>query len=300
MNEALDLNRLQLFREVVLAGSFSKAAQRLRMPKSRVSRQIAALEHDLGVQLIYRTTRQFRLTQTGTDLFQKTAPLLKELRSSVEQVSALSEEIAGLIKITVPEDVGAEIIGGLCHEFMTLYPKVEIGLHASNQYVDLVKENIDIALRIGPHRDSTMVRRRIGNVGLILVASPDFLARYESLSRLEQLEGLPHLAFSPPGQKKHSLRLTNGKETQALRLVSTFSCNNFFTLRAMAIAGSGFTRLPAFLAKEAIERGELVHLFKDWTVEKNPVMLLYPQQKELPVRIRAMLDFLAERLQPVL
>lgn len=300
MIESLDLNRVQLFREVVVAGSFSKAAARLRMPKSRVSRQIAALEHDLGVQLIYRTTRQFRLTQTGNDLFQKTAPLLEDLRSSLEQVSSLSEEVAGLIKVTVPEDVGAELMAGICHDFMTLYPKVEIGLHAANQVVDLVKEGIDVAVRIGPSRDSSLVGRRIGNVGLILVASPDFVARNGPISRLEDLERVPHLAFSQPGVRRHTLRVTNGKEIRSLKLEAAFSCNNFFTLRGMALEGMGFARVPAFIAKEAIERGELTHLFREWTVEKNPVMLLYPQQKEVPARIRAFVAFLAERLQPAL
>lgn len=296
MLDSLDLNRVQLFREVVLAGSFSKAAARLRMPKSRVSRQIAALERDLGVQLIYRTTRQFRLTHTGNDLFHKTAPILSELRSSLEQVSSLSEEVAGLIRVTVPEDVGAELMAPICQEFMTLYPKVEIGLHAANAVVDLVKESIDVALRIGPTRDSSLVGRRIGSVGLILVASPEFLSRSGGISRMDDLERLPHLAFSQPGVRRHTLRVTNGKETRSLRLESAFSCNNFFTLRGMAAAGMGFTRLPAFLAREQIARGELVHLFKEWTVEKNPVMVLYPQQKEVPARIRAFVDFLGERL----
>lgn len=300
MQEGLDLNRVQLFREVVVAGSFSKAASRLHTPKSRVSRQIAALERQIGVQLIYRTTRQFRLTQAGNELFQKTSPLIEELRSSLEQVSSLSEEVAGLIKVTVPEDVGAELMASICHDFMTLYPKVEIGLHAANQIVDLVKESMDIALRIGPSRDSSMVSRRVGSVGLILVASPDFLARNGGASRIEDLERLPHLAFSSPGTRRHTLRLTNGKETRTVKVEAAFSCNNFFTLRGMAKEGMGFARIPAFIAKESIERGELTHLFRDWTVEKNPVMILYPQQKEVPARIRAFVDFLSQRLSPVL
>jgi LysR family transcriptional regulator for bpeEF and oprC len=300
MSTSLDLNRVQLFREVVLAGSFSKAAARMRMPKSRVSRTIAALEHELGVQLIYRTTRQFRLTQTGNELFQKTAPLIEELRSSLIQVSSQSEEISGMIKISVSEDVGSELMAKICADFMKTYPKVEIGLHAANQLVNLVKDSIDIAVRMGPSRDSSMMQRKIGSVGLILVASPGFLERSGGVTRLEQLEALPHLAFSPPGIRRHTLRLSNGKETRSLRMEAAFSCNNFFTLRGMALEGMGVARIPAFLAKEQIELGSLVHLFKDWTLEKNPVLLLTPQQKEQPARIRAFLDFLAARIPPLL
>ncbi|MGZ6265206.1 MAG: LysR family transcriptional regulator, partial [Bdellovibrionota bacterium] len=211
MAQELDLNRIELFREVVLAGSFSKAAARLSMPKSRVSRHIAALEHDLGIALIYRTTRQFRLTQAGTDLFQRTAPLLKELQSTLEQVSSGAEEIAGLIKVTVPEDIGSELIGRICHDFLSLYPRVEIGVQASNQIVDLVKDSIDVAVRIGPARDSSMIRRKIGNVGLILVASPEFLSRNGTPLRLEQIEKLPFLSFGSIGQSRQTLKMTNGR-----------------------------------------------------------------------------------------
>ncbi len=183
---------------------------------------------------------------------------------------------------------------------MRMYPKVEIGLHAANQIVNLVKDSIDVAIRIGPSKDSTMVGRRIGSVGLILLASPGFLERHGDISRLEQLEALPHLAFSAPGTRRHTLRVSNGRENRTLKLEASFSCNNFFTLRGMAKQGMGFTRLPAFLAQECLNDGSLVHLFKDWTVEKNPVQLLVPQQKEVPARIRVFLDFLALRLSPLL
>ncbi|KAJ8133956.1 hypothetical protein OY671_012830, partial [Metschnikowia pulcherrima] len=120
---AADLNRIELFREVVSAGSFSRAATRSRMPKSRVSRHIASSESALGVPLIYRTTRQFRLTQAGTELFQKTAPLLSELNTTLEASRTGAEEVAGLIRVTVQEDIGVELSGPLCREFLALYPK---------------------------------------------------------------------------------------------------------------------------------------------------------------------------------
>jgi DNA-binding transcriptional LysR family regulator len=296
----MDLNQLELFHEVVKSGSFSKAASRLGMPKSRVSRHMARLEHDLGVALIYRTTRQFRLTQAGTDLFQRTSPLLAELKSNFESVSQGAEEVAGLIKVTVPEDIGSELMAAICHDFLLLHPRVELGIHASNQLVDLVKESIDVALRIGPTRDSSMIRRKLGNVGLILVAAPDFLARNGTPTRLEQLEALPFLSFSPHGQRRTTLKLTNGRDRKSVQLESRFWCNNFFVLRSLASEGSGFTAIPAFLARDMFAKGSLVPVMKDWTVESNPVQILIPSQKDVPFRIRAFVDFLAERLAPVL
>lgn len=293
----VDLNKLRVFKEVVLTGSFSKAAAKLRQPKSRISRHIASLEHELGVQLIFRTTRQFQLTQAGNELFQKATPLLNELANALEEVSLDSDEVKGLLRITVPEDVGTELMGNWCAEFMSLYPKVQIGLHASNQIVDLVKESIDVAIRMGRTKDSTMIQKKIGTLETVFVASPDFLKRAGGIARLDHLENLPFLAFSNPGQKLHTARVSNGKETRSLRLSSAFSSNNFFVLRSMALNGAGFTWLPAFLARDHLNDGALVQLFREWRFDSTPVSILMPHQKETPLRVRKFIDFVTLRLQ---
>lgn len=298
--ERVDLNRLQVFKEVVLTGSFSRAAAKLRQPKSRISRHIAALEDELGVQLIFRTTRQFQLTQAGNELFQKATPLLNELANALEEVSLESDEVKGLLRVTVPEDVGTQLMGEWCAEFMSLYPKVQIGLHASNQIVDLVKDSIDVAIRMGRTKDSTMIQKKIGVLETVFVASPEFLKRAGGVARLERpdrLEELPFLAFSHPGQRLHTARVTNGKENRSLRLTSAFSSNNFFVLRAMALSGAGFTWLPAFLAREHLNSGALVRLVREWRFESTPVSILMPHQKETPLRVRKFIDFVTLRLQ---
>lgn len=119
-------------------------------------------------------------------------------------------------------------------------------------------------------------------------------------SKPEQLETLPYLSFFPLGQRRISLPITNGRERKALRLTARLSCNNFFVLRSMAVAGSGFTAIPAFLAREGFAAGTLVPIVKDWTLETSPVQILVPRQRELPPKIRAFVEFLAERLSPVL
>ncbi len=296
MSFVADLNKLQVFREVVKAGSFSKAALILKQPKSRVSRSIAALEKALGVQLIYRTTRQFQLTQNGKELFQRAGPLLIELNNTVEQLSAEGDEISGGLRLTVSEDIGTELIGKICHEFMTLFPKIQIAVLSSNQYVDLVKEGVDVAIRIGKAKDSTMIRKKIGTVELIFVMSPDLLNRCGNLNKPEDLESVSFLAFSALELKKCSLKLSKGKEVRHLKLATQFSSNNFFTLRQMAVLGSGLTVLPAFLARDFISDGRLVQVFKEWNLESSSVQILLPQQKETPQKIRKFIDFLAPRL----
>ncbi len=299
---ALDqnLNRLQTFREVVLAGSFSKAAEILKQPKSRVSRNIAQLEKHLGRQLIYRTTRQFQLTQAGLDLFEKAAPLINELGQTLEKMLNTSGEISGVIRISVPVDIGSVLIGKICREFNLLYPKVRVVTLVTNEYVDLVKESIDIALRIGRTKDSTMIQKRIGAIGLIFVVSPELLNRYGALQKIEDLEKLPYLAFSSQDMKRYQVKVSNAKETRSLKFTPTFVSNNFFALRSMAIEGGGLTLLPAFLVRDSIRSGELVQIYKDWNTDPSPIHILIPHQKETPQLIRVFNNFLASSLVQLL
>lgn len=294
----LDLNRLQVFREVVLAGSFSKAAAQLRQPKSRISRHIAALEKQLGTQLIYRTTRHFRLTKVGEELFQKASPLLSELTSTLDTVSSDAVEISGSLKVTVPEDIGVELMGQLCHEFLELYPKVQIHLHTSNQYVNLVEQSVDVAIRVGKAKDSSMIQKKLGHLGLVFVASPEFKKR-RGLKTLEDLESLPFLAFAESDSDTVRVTLSSQQKTRTLKLHPAFVANNFFTLRDMAIRGSGFARIPILLAREPIRSGFLVELFSEWQMESHLLQILIPQQKEIPLRIRKFMDFMTLKLSQI-
>lgn len=300
MKRSFDLNRLSIFKEVVLAGSFTKAAELLRQPKSRVSRNIASLEKELGVPLIYRTTRQFQLTAAGHDLFQSVAPLLNTLSSSVDRVSSNSNEISGTIKVTVSEDVGVELMGTFCHEFMTLFPRVKVLLHASNELVDVVKESFDVALRMGAHRENATNYKCIGQTHLYFVASPQLLARVSHPLRLEDLQNLPFLAFESVNQNRQSMKITNGREVRSVQLKPVFQSNNFFVLREMAKLGSGFTILPPFVARECLSSGTLMHALKGWTTEPSSVSIVTQRIAEQPLRVKKFVEFLTRKLEKVL
>ncbi len=296
MTNTIDLNKLRIFREVVLAGSFSKAALNLKQPKSRISRVISSLEKELGLQLIYRTTRQFHLTQAGTELFNRISPLMLELKKSIEQVASESDETSGLIKVTVPDDIGTELLGQLCHEFMEIYPKIQIGVHASNDIVDLVKNSVDISIRIGRIKDSTMIQKKIGHIEMIFVMSPLLFQKYQP-RRLKDLEKIPFLAFEAFDLKTHFVKITNGKEKLKFKFIPRFGSNNFFVLRSMVLRGTGVALLPVFMVKRFLESGELVQVTKDWKVEGLPIQILIPQQKEIPPKIRKFIDYIAPRLE---
>lgn len=294
--DSIDLNRLTIFKEVALAGSFSKAAAKLRQPKSRISRNMAALERELGVQLVYRTTRQFQLTPAGQDLFSHALPLLRELESTVEKVATGAEDIAGPLRISVPEDIGVELMGDICSSFLRRYPRVMIDVHVGNQFVDLVRDAFDIALRIGRLQDSSLIQRRVGQITMAPYLSPTLRDRYGGRLKPDDLREVPYLQFASSSGPMRTLKLNRGNESKMITTSPIFSANNFFVLRSLAIAGQGFTIMPQFLVQEALKDGRLVPALKDWALEGSPVQVVMPQQREVPMRTKAFVEHLTETL----
>ncbi len=291
----IDLNRLNIFKVVVLTGSFSKAALQLKIPKSRVSRQISSLEAELKVPLIYRTTRSFQLTDAGRELYQKALPHLTELQDALSFLGDTRSDLQGLVRMTVPEDIGVELMGQICAEFTQLYPRIKLDMIIDNRYVDLVKEGVDIALRIGKTKDSTLTAKRIGTTRLSLYAAPALTQKFSKLRDPHDLQALPFLSFF--GSSTQTLKLKGPKGPVTLKLEPIFASNNFFTLKRMALMGHGFTLLPGYLAKREQTEGSLVNLLRDYRGDENPIQLVFPSQKNMPPRIRTVIDFMASRLQ---
>ncbi len=296
MHPDIDLNRLRIFKEVVQAGSFSKAAVNLRQPKSRVSRQIAALEKDVGIQLIHRTTRQFQLTTAGSELFANAGPLLNQLRATVDKVRSGSEELAGVIRLSVPDDIGVSLMGKVCQEFMAQHPNIRFDLHVGNSLVDLIRDAYDLVVRVGKVQDSTMLQKKLASVGLGFYASPGLIKRSGPITRLEDLGELPFLAFSVRNSRSLVIKVRKEGRVESLPLKPLFLTNNFFVLRDMALGDVGVTTLPPFVAKDYVKTGALVPIFSGWQTEGGPVQILMPKQKEAPIRIRKFVEFLSERL----
>lgn len=291
----IDLNRLNIFKVVVLTGSFSKAALQLKIPKSRVSRQISSLESELKVPLIYRTTRSFQLTDAGRELYQNALPHLTELQEALSFLGDTRSDLQGLVRFTVPEDVGVELMGQICAEFTQLYPRIKLETIIDNRFIDLVKEGVDIALRMGKTKDSTLTAKRIGTTRLGIYASPILLQKFAKLKEPQDLIHLPFLSFFGSGTQ--SLRLKGPKGPCVVKLEPSFAGNNFFLLKRMALSGHGFTLLPGYLAKRELADGKLVHLLKDFRSDEGPVQLVFPPQKNMPPRIRTVIDFMASRIK---
>lgn len=296
--EQLDLNQIRTFVKLVQLGSFTKAAEVLRQPKSRVSRRLAALERELGVQLIYRTTRQFQLTETGRSFFERAQGLIEGLESLSSEVSESTSEISGLIKVTAADDMGVKYLPLILDEFSRHYPQIRFEVFLSQSFVDLVKDSIDVALRIGPLKDSSLKARRVGYLKNILIATPGLLERFRHWEDVTQLESIPFVGMS----NINKVEVFRGSDGRSLKFKPNvkFTANNPAMLLELALLGKGVALVPEFLCFEHIKSGRLIHVHKNFHGQETPIHIVTPEQKELPIKIKKFTDFLAKRLKELL
>ncbi|MBK7889272.1 MAG: LysR family transcriptional regulator [Bdellovibrionales bacterium] len=286
----VDLNRIAVFIRLCELGSFTKTAQVLKQPKSRVSRTIAALEAEVGVPLIYRTTRKFQLTEAGRRFLERCREPFDNLTSAIGKASHEHERIAGLIRVTAPDDIGTEVLPRLCERFLNDHPDIRFELVVTNQFVDLVQESVDVAIRIGLLRDSTLRVRRIGSIRSGIYASSKFLSKHGAPS-IDSLIKYPCLTFSPIAHRG-VWNLERRGERRTIEVDSIAVSSNVFAIRSMAAAGMGLAVLPEFVTIGT----DLVHVMKDWQTAAVPLQILTPAPKNAPIRVRAFVEFISKEL----
>jgi DNA-binding transcriptional LysR family regulator len=290
----IDLNQILIFVKVVDSGSFTKAAELLKQPKSRISRRLAALERSLGTQLIYRTTRQMQLTETGKEYYRRCSPLIQDLEDANNVMTTHAEELCGVLRITAPEDYGKYILAPIIEEFLKKHPRMKVEVILAGAYLDLVKESIDIAIRIGQLKDASMKSKKITSLRSILVASPSFLEKHPVITKPEQLGKIPCLVFQ--AGSRNQWKLTREKQEAKVKIQGPIAANSPDFILGMALLGRGVAMIPEFLCAEALANGELVHILKGWLSEASPVHLLTPVQKEIPTKTKAFMDFVWEKV----
>lgn len=291
MAAAIDLNRIRLFIKIIEAGNISRAANLLNEPKAKLSRNLALLEQELGIQLAYRTTRQFRLTEAGQQFYESARQNIDGLMNAVSGLREHGEEVSGSITLTAPDDIGVFVVTDLVSEFKQIHPKVQFNLIYSFEMLDLVKLGVDVAIRIGHLKDSSMVQRKVGHVRMILAAAPRYLDRFKSITHLEQLSQHATVGFGS-GQWE----LYSGGSKKTLKLKHAIITNNYLAARDFVKSGHGIGYLPNFLCEEALARGEMVQILKSWGDQGTPVQVVVPQHKNLPRRVRVFFDFAAKKI----
>ncbi len=284
----MDLNDTLFFVRVAQAGSFSAAARLLGMPVSTLSVRVSRLEQRLGVTLLQRTTRRLNLTEAGQAYLQQAARGLEEIAQAEAQIDAGRHEAQGLLRITLPIDMGDESLLGILTGYRERHPGVSVELVFSDARLDLVEQGLDVALRAGELADSSLVARQIGQARWAPFAHPDYLKRAPALRHPRDLAQHAALCFSPLGRE--SWTLVRGRTRVSVPLQSAFAANDMRLIRQLALNGQGVALLPDYVCRREVDHGQLVPLLPGWHARTDPIHLVYPSQRYVPAKLRHFID----------
>ncbi len=291
------MNRLQdleAFVAVVESGSFTLAAERLGAAKSAVSRRVSALETRLGVELLRRTTRRLSLTDTGRSFYERSARILADLDEAEAAAAQAHGELSGTLKVALPLSFGVRHMAAPVAEFARRHPRVRFELDLNDRRVDLIDEGMDLALRIGRLKDSSLIARRLFTACTALVASPAYLEAHGTPERADDLAGHAFLAYSNLAEPNRLVgRDANGQRFD-IDVTACLSASSGDFITEQAKAGRGIALQPTFIVGAAIERGELLPVLEDYSWPETPAYAVYPPTRHLSYRVRAFIDFLAE------
>jgi DNA-binding transcriptional LysR family regulator len=291
-----ELNEVEAFVAVVQAQGFTRAAERLGIPKSGVSRRVAKLEGTLGVRLIHRTTRSFHLTDVGQRYYERASRALAELEEARSEASTSSSAPSGVIRITVPPDAGAGPVVRALVAFTRKYPDMQIEVDSSTRMVDLVAEGFDLAVRAGKLQDSTLVARRLSAIPFILVAHRDYLKRHGTPKALSDLTKHECVLFrARNGRSEWKLHGPDGEETVTVR--GHLSGSDYSFVMGAIVAGMGVGFVPA--AALPCDASQIVHVLPEYAGPMATLHLVYPSSRLLPQRVALLRDFLLENLKIV-
>ncbi|WP_035373385.1 LysR family transcriptional regulator [Pseudoduganella violaceinigra] len=287
---------LRTFVAVVEAEGFSGAALRLGVVKSAVSRRISELEDRLGTQLLVRSTRSMSVTEAGATLYERALRLLEDLHDAETEVASGSSALRGKLRVAGPMSFGVMCLAPLAAEFADQHPDLAVELDLNDRIVNIVNEGFDLAIRISRLKDSSLVARSIASVEHTLCASPAYLAAHGVPRMPHDLLAHRGLAYSNLEESAYwSFCDPAGGPAFSVEVRSPFRVNNGAALREAAIQGHGIAYLPHFIVAQAIARGELRPLLEDWRKPSVEVYAVYPTRRNLPLRVRAFIDFLMAR-----
>lgn len=286
---------MRAFVATVGANGFAAAARTLDVPRSKISKQIQALEEAIGVQLLQRTTRSLHLTEAGAEYYDACRDVIASLDEAEQRARTGMGEIRGVLRVNAPMSFGLSRLGPLIPRFNELHPNVELQVVLSDQQVDPVKGGFDVTIRIASLPDSSMIARSLAPAPRIMVASPDYLAREGTPQTPKDLAHHKCLSYGYL-QSGVSLQLCNGKETQRVTVSGPLHANNGDILAQAAVAGMGIALLPNFIIERAVADGRLVPVLCDWEAPAITVNAVYPSSRRVPMKTRAFIDFLVAEL----
>lgn len=300
------LDAITAFVAVARNGGFSAGSRALGIPVANVSRKVALLEEALGVRLLVRTTRHVALTDGGRRYLEACSRVLDDLKEADEEVSGEYRQPQGDLIITAPLGFGQKHLQPVVHAFLRAFPQVNVQLQLADRVVALVEEHVDCALRIGALHDSTLVARHLGDIRMVVCASPHYLAERGTPQDLADLQHHACLSWTALGPHKvWEFQVRDGDQTRLQKVpvpVRLSTTTSESALQA-AIDGLGLVQATTYQVAPHVEQGVLVPVLQRFDSEQVPVNLVYPSKRLIPLKLRAFLDFAAlgleERLRMV-
>lgn len=291
----MDLNEAAVFVKVVEAGSFSAAARLLGLPTSTVSTRVARLERRLGVTLLQRTTRRLYLTDVGELYYSHASTGIGHMLDAEAAVTESTGEPKGLLRVTAPADIGDHILAQILSQMRHQCPKVSVEMMLMDRYMDLVGEGVDVAIRIGTLKDSTLIAKSVGIARWAPFASPDYLESAPKLASPQDLVRHNCLQFTPLGTEAWTL--SNKRDSVTVPVSGQAMVNDIGVIRAIAVAGEGIALLPLYLCRQECDKARLVRVLPEWHAKVDPVHIVYPHQRFMPPKLRAFVNLASLELR---
>jgi len=278
-------------------GSLIAAARRLGLSASMAGKHIAALEADLGVRLLQRTTRSLALTEAGRAYYDRSKRILEAYEDARREASDARETVRGVLRVAAPFTFGEMHLSGAVGRYMALHPELSIEVMLDDRYADLLAEGIDVAIRIGQLRDSDLVARRLAPCKMVFCASPDCIERHALLPTIEAVRRAPRLVFSDAVSRDDWTIASSDGGRHRIDGPVRMRANNMKMLLAAARAGLGITYGPSFVFDEDLAFGRLVSLLPGSETADLAIHAVYPTSRYVTLKVRSFVDHLAEEFR---
>ena len=289
------LQAMEVFVQVVDAGSFTRAADVLQLPKATVSTLVQSLEAALSTKLLHRTTRNVTVTTDGAAYYERCLRILSDVRDAEESLSRTRLSPSGRLRVDAPTGLSSEILVPALPDFFARYPDITMELGSTDRPVDLVEEGVDCAVRGGELWDTNLIARRVGVVNFVTAASPGYLERHGMPQHPRDLDRHRCVNyFSAKTGKMYDWDFRKGDERIVVPLPGVIALNDSNAYVHAGIAGLGVIQMSDYLLMKHVEKGELVRLLPDWTSDPLPVHIVYPQNRHLSAKVRVFVEWVSD------
>ena len=292
------MGEMAILVKVVETGSFSETARQLGTTPSAISRAVARLENALGTRLLQRTTRKLRLSESGQEVYLRCVDLVSAAQAVMAASGQINPEPQGRVRISVPKAVGRFVIHPHIPDFLAKYPKIDIELQLKDNYVDLIDDQVDLAIRITDRPSPGLMGRRLLKIDHILCATKEYLAAHGIPSHPNDLKNHNCIFLGEEPSDSHWKFLQDNKKI-TVNISGRYAVNHTGARLDAVLHHLGIGSLPSFTARHALQQGQIVHVLSDWTFTTNycgDAWVLYPPTKHLQPNLSAFITFMAERL----